>query len=310
MKALFNSSSKLLKYTLTFMCFAFLLGLIFSLTFGFNTSSEYGKVYEVTIYAFDAEKIESYKETAQDVLKEYGYTVKEIRVDEHTDADAVVLRYKSSSLNNALKIQADITEKLELNENLVKVEALTLSNQKSASIKLLITLGVAVLFIFIYAVIRHGWKMAVTLISLFVSSIILPLSVMAFSRIELSLTTLFLVSIIGTLASIIYMAMYAKLKSISKYQEKVKSFKENYLEFANENKLKVLIPVALMLLVFVCLIFTFNRTLVHVGLTGLVALAIASFSLVIFAPALQITLNKEEVITKTLKTKKENSNEL
>ena len=301
MKTIFNKPTNFLKYALTFMCFAFLLGLIFSLTFGFNTSHEYGKVYEVSVFCFDESKQEAYQNATKEVLKSYGYSAKETFIEEHTDCDAIVVRYASESAVNATKIQAEIAQKLELNENLVQVDSLTLSNQKSASIKLLITLGVASLLIFVYTIIRFNWKTAITIASNLILSAILPLSVMAFSRIELSLTSLLLVIVMAILSTVLYMAIYSKTKSIQKQQEKPLSFRENYISLIENNKFKVLIPSALVLLVFVCLIFTFVRPLVFVGLSGIVAFAISAFNLIIFAPSMQMALNHEKEETNGLR---------
>lgn len=294
MKTLFTKSSSLLKYYLTFMGTAILLGLIFLFTFGFNTSGEFGKLYEVRVYSFDSAKNQTYIETVEDVLDIYGYSPKDVLIEEHTDSDAVVLRYRSTSENNAIKIEADVTERLELNENLVEVQALTSSSATKDSLKLLIGLGVIAVVLFIYALLRHDWKFAVTLVSTLVLSVILPLAIMLFTRIELSLTTLGVLVLFSALTTILYMALYAKVKSIEKSQRQTKRFLTNTADYMNAVKFKAIIPTAIVLLVFVCLIFTFVRSLVHVGLVGLVLMVVDAFLLVIFAPTLQILLQKEK----------------
>ena len=66
------------------------------------------------------------------------------------------------------------------------------------------------------------------------------------------------------------------------------------MNFANDIKLKAIIPTALILLVFVSLIFTFNRAVAQAGVAGLVTLIIGAFMLVIFSPALLSVLNREK----------------
>lgn len=294
MKAFFINSKKSVLYSLTFMATAICLGLVFLLTFGFNTSAEYGKMYEITIFSFDNQKIESYINTTEDILDTYGYSAKEVVIEEHSDSDAVVIRYKSESQNNAIKIQADIVKALEINKNLVQVERLGVSSAKTDSIKLLIALGVMAVISFVYIWLRFSWKEGVVILSTLGLTTILPLAIMLFTRIELSLVSLGVVVMLSILSSVLEMAIISKMDAIARLQDRPKTFKANYLEYISSISKRAIIPATLGLLVFICFLFTFIRSLAHVGLTGLVGLVISCVVVVVFAPNLQILLNKEE----------------
>lgn len=294
MNTILKKPGTLIKYSLTIMLAAVLLGLIFLFTFGFNTAPEFGGVYELTIFSFDSSQNEKYIDTAKEILDGYGYTATEVIIEEHNDSDAITIRYPSESKNNAIKIQAELTTKLGLNENLVKIENLTNATQKTNAIKLLITLGVMILALGVYGWLRHNWKFAATLVSVLALSVILPLSIINFTRLELSFSVLGVIILGAALTAILYMATYAKITQIARSQDKQKTFKSNFIDFADSIKFKLIIPVALVLAAFVALIFTFTRGLIMVGLAGVIMMVVDAFLLAIFAPALQILLNKEK----------------
>ena len=302
MKSLLNNSKTFLKYALTIMIFSVLLGTIFVVGFGFNASADFGKVYELSIDCFDKNQIKNFTDTAEDILDEYGYSANEILVEDRSYCDTIVIRYKSTSQNNANLIEKDVETKLELKENLVTIASLSKSSEKAPAIKLLITLGVTAVVLFVYGLIRHKWKFALTLTLNYVLSCLLPLALFAITRVEISVLALSVVLLIAGIASVLLMALYQKMQVIAKQQEKEESFKTNYLAYAAENKLKMIIPSALVLLVFVCLIFTFTPSLVGVGLAGIITLIVAAFNLAIFSPALLIALTEGK---KTPTTKKD-----
>ena len=49
----------------------------------------------------------------------------------------------------------------------------------------------------------------------------------------------------------------------------------------------------LLLLVFVCLIFTFNAALVQVGVAGVISLAVTVFVVICFSPAFLVMLSEK-----------------
>lgn len=299
MKTILNNSKTFIKYALTIMLFAVVLGSIFVVGFGFNASSEFGKVYELTVDCFDENKIEEFTDVSKSVLKEYGYSATEVFVEDRSYCDTIVVRYKSTSQNNATLIEKDVETKLELNENLVTMNALTHSSETSSAIKLLISLGVIAVAVFAYAIIRFKWKVAVAVLLNYLFSALLPLALLAITRIELSISTLGVIASISGLSTILFMAIVSKMYAIAKQQEKRESFANNYLAYISENKLKAIIPAVLMLLVFVCFIFTFNVALVQVGLAGIVSLIVCAFVLICFSPTFLVMLSEKS--TKTAK---------
>ena len=294
MKMILSNAKRTIQYSLTIMATAVALGLIFLLAFGFNTSAEYGNMYQITIFSFDNQKIESYIETTEDVLDNYGYSAKEIIIEEHNESDAVVVKYASKSENNAIKIGADIVKALEINENLVKVESLGVSSAKADSIELLIAFGVIAVALFVYMWLRYTYKEGVVLASSIVLTGILSLALMLITRMELSLVSLGVVVMMSVLSGVLVMTTISKIKSIEKQQDKPKTFKENYLNYIDSVKFRAIVPAALGLLVFICFLMTFIRSLVHVGLVGIVSIVVMAVIVIGFAPCLQILLNKEE----------------
>lgn len=290
MKTLFSNPKNLIKYGLTLIAFAICLGVVFVIGFGFNTSTDFGKAYEISIDCFDEGKLAEYEQTANNILKESGYSAKESFIEERSICDTIVIRYNSNSENNATKIEADIEAKLNLNENLVSVEQLSLSTEKSMAIKLLIPLGIIAVVIFLYALIRFGIKESLALIVNLVVSTILPLALLAITRLELSLEVLGLLMVLSTLSTVLFMFIISKMNSIQKAQEKEESFKTNYINYLEANKIKVIIPACLIFLIFAVLIFTFNRAMIQIGVAGLVIYLAISFMAIIMSPALLMTL--------------------
>ena len=189
MKNLFNHTHNIIKYSLTIMAFALALATIFVVGFGFNSSAEFGGAYEITIDCFDNTKIEEYTASAEEVLDAYGYSPNSIFVEDREYCETLVIRYKSNSANNAVKIQADIVNKLALNENLVTVNVLHAPSALNQALKLLVFLGVAVVVMFIYLIIRFNWKVALTVVLNLILTALMSLSIFAISRIEISFKT-------------------------------------------------------------------------------------------------------------------------
>lgn len=292
MKTILNNSKTFIKYALTIMLFAVLLGSIFVIGFGFNGSSEFGKVYEVTVDCFDENKIDDFTTATKNVLKEYGYSAAEVIVEDRSYCDTIVVRYKSTSANNATLIEQAIESNLELNDTLVTMNALSYSSATSSAIKLLITLGLVAVIVFAYALVRFKWKVALTMLLNYLFSALLPLAILSITRLELSTTTLGIIAILSGLSTVLLMAIVSKMYAIAKLQEKRASFADNYYAYISENKLKAIIPAALLVLVFVCLIFTFNASLVQVGVAGLISLVVIAFVVICFSPAFLVMLSE------------------
>ena len=298
MKTLFKKPTTFIKYALTLIAFAIVLGTVFVIGFGFNTNSDFGGVYELTIDCFDDNKVSDYTDIATDVLDEYGYSAKDIIVEERAICDTIVIRYASKSASNAQKIENDLTAKLELNENLVSVNKLSLPSANRDALMILLAFGVSMAVMFVYLWIRMDWKKASTVALSYLISGILPVAICAISRIEISLVSLGVIFIMALVTAILTAIIFAKIESIEKYQDDETSFIDNFLALAGENKIKAIIPTALVLLVFVCLMFTFTRNLVFTGLVGIVSLVCFAFVAIIFAPNFYLVLN-----TKIIKKK-------
>ena len=295
MKNLFNKPSQFIKYALTIMAFAVVLGAVFVIGFGFNASAEFGGVYELTIDCFDETKIADNIETAEEILAEYGYKKSEVIIEDRSICDTVVIRYQSKSAVNALKVEADVTNELGLNENLVTVSALSLSSATSVALKLLLAFGVVAVGMFVYLLIRMDWKKALTVLVGLATSTLISIALCAITRIQISLISLGIIFLISVLSGVLLTMIFSKIDSISRYQENEKSYIENYLDLIMANKFRALIPSALVLLIFICLIFTFKKALVFVGLGGLLALIVSAFITLVFAPNFYLVLNTKRV---------------
>lgn len=294
MKTLFNKPSTFIKYALTIMAFAVVLATVFVIGFGFNASAEFGGVYELTIDCFDETKIVENTNVANQVLAEYGYNAKETIVEERSICDTIVIRYASKSAVNAQKIETDLTNKLGLNENLVTVSALSLPSANRDALKMLLAFGISLAVVAIYVLIRMDWRKASTVALCYLFSALLPLSICAISRVEISMVSLAVIYLMSTATAILVTVIFSKLESIQKHQEHERGYLDNYLDLLNENKVKAIIPTALMLLVFVCLIFTFSRALVFAGLVGVISLIIFAFIAIIFAPNFYLAINSKK----------------
>lgn len=291
MKTLFNKPATFIKYALTIMAFAIILGTVFVIGFGFNTSSDFGGVYELSIDCFDENKISEHTEVAKEVLDEYGYSAKEVIIEDRSICDTIVIRYASKSAVNALKVEENVTTRLELNENLVSVSELKLPSATSDALKMLLALGISIVGIFIYLLVRMDWKRAITVVLGLTLSAVLPVAIFAISRIEISLVALAIVFLMALVSAILVTMIFSKIEAVEKSQQKPLTFIENYLDILNENKIKAIIPTALLLLVYVCMIFTFSRALVFAGLVGFICMLVAAFVAIIFAPNFYMLLN-------------------
>lgn len=293
MKTLLQNSNKLLKYAFTVIAFALVIGLVFIIGFGFNGSADFGKTYELTVDCFDESAVNTTKEKMVEVIKANGYSELESFVEDRSYCDTVVVRYKSNSTIKAQEIKAQTIEKLGLNENLVSISKLSHSTATKASIKLIIGVSISAVLLFLLGLIRYDIKYALALFATFVLSIMLPLAVIAITRIELSTSIIAIIASIASLASFIFAFSYAKMQMIKKYQEKEESYQTNYINYINENKFKAIIPSALVLVMVVAFMFIFNRSLIFIGLSILLSTLIAGFISLVLSPAILISLDKD-----------------
>ncbi|MGN1259034.1 MAG: hypothetical protein ACI4T8_02230 [Christensenellales bacterium] len=310
---LFATPNKLLKFTLTILITIVALGAIFVGFFGFNKSYEFGGYYEINIDFQDPEQMNSYLEGTTQILKNHGYTVSDARVGDKSYLQTLVIRYKGNSEANAEIIKQEIIKTFEFEENTkyVSVDPIGKTFMSSSAVKLLLPLGICLVALFLFGLIRRNLFYGLSLTIVTASSILVSLSIFAFTRSVLSVASIGIIAISAILSVVVFMyyssVMFAKKKSHLGEKE---DYQTLFNDAINESVWTIKIPALLAFIAFVALILTFNRTLIFVGLSGIICLVSGAFSAVLMGGSFYLTmLTAENDKIKNIMSRNKNKND-
>ena len=290
---LFAAPGKLFKYALTILVAIIALGAIFVGFFGFNKSYQFGGYYEINIDYQDAEKVNSYLEGTTNILGNYGYTVSEAKIGDKSYLQTLVIRYKGNSDANAEKIKQDIIKTFEFDEDTkyVTVEPIGKTLMQKSAVKLLLPLGICLVALFLFGLIRRNLFYGVSLAMVPAATILLSLSIFAMTRSVMSVASIGIMAICAIISVIVFMyytsVMFAKKKT---HLGENKDYPELFNEAINESTWTVKIPALVALAGFVGLMFSFNKTLVFVSLSGIISLVSAGACALIIGGGFYLTM--------------------
>lgn len=310
MKELYSHSAKLLKIISIFTGVIVAMGVIFCAIFGFNQGVDFGGYYQIKVDCFNEDEIDEYIDEIDSVLADYGYSIRDVEIEDRSYCSTIVVRYKSESATNAEKIRETLVENLELNDKVTTVDQLSAAYSWKYVLYLLIGFGVMLVALFLFGHFRRGYKYGLSLAASFAFTIVVTLSIFAFTRIEFSLAALFMTIVLATFGTVLFAAISVLAENKIKNSETALSKTDAMADIFNMVSKKVIIPLGLIALLFVGLMFTFNKTLVLLGLASLVAMVVTLVSVSLLSPALYLQLengvSKKSPATKVSDAKKEN----
>ena len=277
---IFESPNKFLKYAMLFCTTIILLGLLFAIFFGFNTSYEFGGYYEINIDYQNISDTNDYIEGTKEVLKEYGYNINEsATVGDKSYLYNLCIRYKSDSDINASKIEADIESKFGLGEEFVSVDKISNTYALSTILSLIWPAVILILLLMLYGWLRRNLFYALSMGSIVLSSILLQLSVISITRIKLSVATIGIMTITTIVATVVFTYYTSQMfERKNSHEGEKEDYPTLFSTVISESLFTVQIPALVGLAVFIGLILTFNTTLIGVGLSGIVCLLVATFA--------------------------------
>lgn len=286
MNKLFSSPKKLLMYLLLFTATIMVAGVIVVATLGFNKSYHFGGAYEVSVDCLDSEKIDHNIDVITDILDDNGCTYVDVLDKSYTTNIVVKFNANSTAKVDAIKQQLD--EKL---SDVQKFEVNAISNTSySKTLKKLVVMSVvAFACVIVYGLVRRNWFFGVSLGVSFLGTMLVGLSIFAFTRIMVSPTSLYILTLFALLSAVLllYYTSVAQARKNGVGGEKL-TLKQHYANAVNSSLFALGIPSIAFTLAMIGLVFTFNGRLAMIGLSGIVAIISCVWSSIFLAGALYL----------------------
>lgn len=277
---IFETPKKFLKYALLFSTTVVLLGLLFVIFFGFNTSYEFGGYYEINIDYQNVADTNDYIEGTQDILKEYGYKINgNATVGDKSYLYNLCIRYKSDSDVNASQIESDIQTKFGLSDEFVSVDKISNTYALSTVLSMLWPILIMVVLLFLFGWLRRNIFYALSLGSIVLSSTLLQLSIIAITRTRLSVATIGIMAITTIIAVVVFVYYTSQMfERKNSHEGEKEEYPQLFSSVIADSLFTIKLPALIGLAAFLGLVLTFNSTLVNVGLSGIICLLVATFA--------------------------------
>lgn len=204
-------------------CLIIIVSLFILGFFGLKLGVSLGGGKQIEIVMQDSESKTSYMSGVQTVLDKYGYKVDSSFVEDKYVASEANTEFTrkclviqiSSSIDDetSAKISSEIATTLKINENSVTLGNITSSIVAKNALFLGLALGIIALCFFVFGWIRYNIFAGISFIIAFLHNIIIYLSVIILTRIELSLSALSAMVFLTLIMSLALINIYEKFRT-------------------------------------------------------------------------------------------------
>ena len=278
----------------------FILG-FFGMKLG--TSLGGGSQFEI---AFDDEsKAKEYTSSVKEVLKKHGLQTDSVFVEdnfiageEKADFTTKCLVVKISNEDVSSKIQsevkADLAKTLNISENSISsFENLTSSVSNKNVLFVGLALGLIIVGLVIFGWLRYDIFAGISFLISNLHSLILYLSILILSRVELSLLSLSAAIIVTLLMSVALIAMFEKYREQSKLHIDDKLTITERMISCEKQAIKPFALIAIAVAVVAILMFVVPvRPVVFAAINILISLIVSAYTLILIAPAIYVALSE------------------
>ncbi len=300
--------------------------------FGMNlgTSLGGGSQFKVSVSS-DANTAE-YIENINNVLKENGYNVDSSAVEDNfkpgegnTDIikQNIVIKIAKADISDEkeLAIREKIASTLSINiENISEIENITSVIKTKNVLFLGLAIGVIALCLFVMGWIRYDIFAGISFILSYLHNIILYLSVLILTRIQLSFISIGVMMVLTLIMSGLLVQVYEKNREESKLQSGEKTTITERMISSEKQVCKPYLFVGISLLIFAgLLMFVPVASVMHTAVNIIIALIVTSYTALIVGPGVysyfleindynkKAVLSRNENINKVIKKKVANA---
>ena len=254
------------------------------------------------------------------VLDKYGYSVDSFFVeDKYTAGDentnftkkCLVVQISSDvSEEKATKIKNDICSALSLEEKYVSVDNIVSSVASKNALNLGIAFAIIIVIFFVFGWIRYDIFAGISFIVAFLHNIIVYLSVIILTRVELSVSSLSVVVFMTLVMALVLITMYERFRLVSKLQDADKiSTHERMLESEKQTINPFLFVCVAVAILAVGLLFIPSVRMKMVALNILIALLVTAYTALLIGPSTYVaTLEIREMNRKAIMSRNDTVN--
>ncbi len=329
--------TKMKKYpiliTTIISCLTIIVSLFILGFFGLKLGVSLGGGQQLEVVMADDGTRASYTSKIDTVMDKYGYSIdtsfvedKFVAGEENTQFSrkCLVIQFTGDIDEETIsKIESEIAQSLEISENYVTIGAITSSVVAKNALFLGLSLVIVAVCFFVFGWIRYDIFAGLSFIIAYLHNIILYLSVIILTRIELSLTSLSAVLFLSLIMSLVLVNIYEKFRLANKQQDTDKTPIQEKMLQSEKSVIKPFLIICVAILIFVlCLFFIPSLRIRIVALNIIVALIVTLYTSLLIGPSSYVALleiremnrkaimSRNDTVNKAIKKKIKRSKEL
>ena len=271
----------------------FILG-FFGLKLGVTLGG--GTRFEVQLES--TEKIGEYKSSIKDVLSKHHLLIDSSFVEDKYELAADTTTYTRKMLvvqiaktglseDERTNIKNELVEALDVDAKYVsEVEEIVGSVKAKNVLFIALGLGIVAICFFVFGWIRYNIFAGISFIIAFLHNIILYLSLLILTRIQLTLLSLSIAMVLTLIMSIVMVFIYEKYRENSKLQDAdKKSVSERMINSEKEVLKPFLIILVAAVFVTIGLLFVPSNVVMFSALSSLIAIVVTCYTALVIGPA-------------------------
>ena len=254
------------------------------------------------------------------VLDKYGYSVDSFFVEDKYVAGEENTSFTKKCLvvqvagevddETATKIQKDISTTLSLNETSVSVRSIVSSVASKSALFLGLAFIIIAAVFFVFGWIRYDIFAGISFVVAFLHNIIVYLSVVILTRIELSISSLSVLMFMTLIMSLVLITIYERFRAVSKQQDADKIPAQERMIESEKHAIKPFLFTCIAVLVFiVASLFIPAMRMKIVALNILIILLVTAYTTLLIGPSTYVaTLEIRDMNRKAIMSRNDTVN--
>lgn len=292
--------------------------------FGLKVGTSLGGGSQFEINVVEGESTEKYVEKVKDVLSDNGLTFDSATVEDKyvaTDVEGeytkqvLIIKVSQSEVKDSVetKVINQISSKLDIDSSYISnIDDITSSTTNKNVLKLGLAIGIIAIALFVFAWIRYDLFAGLSFIVAFLHNIILYLSLIILTRLELNLISLTIMFVITLVMSLVLINIYEKYRRESRLHISDKLTISERMIACEKQAIKPFVIVAVAILISIVFMLFVPATVVKfTALNILIALVVTIYTTLIVGPASYVALlDVRDVRTKAVLSRNDTVNKV
>ena len=301
--------------------------------FGIKLGVTLGGGTQIEVVMKEANEKSNYVSKVGTVLDKYGYSVDSFFVEDKYTASEENTDFTTKCLiiqiaedieeENVTKIKNDICSTLSLNEQYVSVNNIVSSVASKSALYLGIAFAIIIVAFFVFGWIRYDIFAGISFIVAFLHNIIVYLSVIILTRIELSVSSLSVLIFMTLIMALALITIYEKFRAISKQQDADKIPTQERMMESEKQTVKPFLFTCVAILIFaIALLFVPSLRMKVVSLNIIIVLLVTAYTTLLIGPSTYVAtleiremnrkaiMSRNDTVNKAIKKKIKKQNEI